>query len=202
MIPSDYDWSFAAILFIQPMCQPRTYFFNQKKVVFDDFEYVVKLNTNCNILLYCVECPQYNIRLEAPGCLYVACAEAYLRTKWHLDPSSHLATIDTGRELGADVPLMGAELGSRVTQCVWDEAYLHIKWHLDPSSRLTTIDMSQKVGGGCCAPFYGSPYNIMSPGTRPISVPVSGILIHLAVWLQQTWCENVGPVPLLGYVSI
>ena len=23
----------------------------------------------------------------------VACAEAYLRTKWHLDPSNHLATI-------------------------------------------------------------------------------------------------------------
>ena len=30
----------------------------------------------------------------------VAWAEAYLRTKWHLDPSSRLATIDMGRKLG------------------------------------------------------------------------------------------------------
>jgi len=34
----------------------------------------------------------------------VAWAEAYLHTKWHLSPSSHLATIDIGRKLGA-VPL-------------------------------------------------------------------------------------------------
>jgi len=27
-------------------------------------------------------------------------AEAYLRTKWHLDPSSRLATIDMGRKFG------------------------------------------------------------------------------------------------------
>jgi len=26
-------------------------------------------------------------------------AKAYLRTKWHLDPSSHLATIDMGQKL-------------------------------------------------------------------------------------------------------
>jgi len=31
-------------------------------------------------------------------------AEAYLRTNWHLGPSSHLATKDMGRKLGA-VPL-------------------------------------------------------------------------------------------------
>jgi len=31
----------------------------------------------------------------------VAWAEAYLRTKWHLDPCSRLATIDVGRKLGA-----------------------------------------------------------------------------------------------------
>jgi len=35
-------------------------------------------------------------------------AEAYLRTKWHLDPSSRLATTDMGRKLGA-VPLWGRE---------------------------------------------------------------------------------------------
>jgi len=35
----------------------------------------------------------------------VAWAEAYLRTKWYLDPSSRLATIDWGREVGAAVTL-------------------------------------------------------------------------------------------------
>jgi len=37
-------------------------------------------------------------------------AEAYLRTKWYLDPSSRLATTDMGQKLGA-VPL-GAGAGS------------------------------------------------------------------------------------------
>ena len=34
----------------------------------------------------------------------VARAKAYLRTKWHLDPSGPLATIDICRKLGAAVP--------------------------------------------------------------------------------------------------
>jgi len=34
----------------------------------------------------------------------VACAEVYLHTKWHLSPSSRLATTDIGRKLGV-VPL-------------------------------------------------------------------------------------------------
>jgi len=33
-------------------------------------------------------------------CHNVAWAEAYLRTKWHLDPSSRLATTDMGQKLG------------------------------------------------------------------------------------------------------
>ena len=37
----------------------------------------------------------------------VAWAEAYLRTNWHLDPSSCLDTIDMGRKEGAAVPLSG-----------------------------------------------------------------------------------------------
>jgi len=31
----------------------------------------------------------------------VAWAEAYLYTKWHLDPSSRLVTVDMGRKSGA-----------------------------------------------------------------------------------------------------
>jgi len=33
--------------------------------------------------------------------------EAYLRTKWHLDPCSRLATIDVGRKFGEALPLLG-----------------------------------------------------------------------------------------------
>jgi len=35
----------------------------------------------------------------------VAWAKAYLRTKWHLDPSSRLATLDIGRKLGGSALL-------------------------------------------------------------------------------------------------
>ena len=37
----------------------------------------------------------------------------------------------------------------------------------------------------------GFPSNTKSPGSRPIFVP-SGILIHPAIWPQQTWAEKLG----------
>ena len=48
----------------------------------------------------------------------VAWAEAYLHIKWHLSPSSHLATMDTGQKLGGGscAPLEERELGSHLTQ--------------------------------------------------------------------------------------
>jgi len=49
-----------------------------------------------------------------------------------------------------------------------------------------------KIGG--CAPLgdrAGSPCKTMWPGPRTTSVP-SGILIHLAVWPQQTWAKKWG----------
>jgi len=106
----------------------------------------------------------------------------------------HLAAIDMGRKVGgAAVPLSGGELGHHLTQCAMGLGFLRTKWHLDPSSRLATIDMGQIVGGlGCCDLLgggAGSPSNTMWPGPRPTSIP-SGILIHPAVWPQQTWAEN------------
>jgi len=78
----------------------------------------------------------------------VTYAEAYLRTKWHFDASSHLATIDTGQNLGG---LLCALWGAAT---MWSgptrTSIVHTKWHADPSSCLTTTDMDQKVGGGCC----------------------------------------------------
>jgi len=47
----------------------------------------------------------------------VAWAEVYLRTNWHLDPSSRLATIDMGQKLGALPPFEEGELGPHLTQC-------------------------------------------------------------------------------------
>jgi len=91
--------------------------------------------------------------------------------------------------------------GSRVPiqhNMAWDEVYLHTKWHLDPSSRFAKIDMGLKVGVLC--PFLGgagSPSNKMSPEPRSTSLP-NAILIHAAVWPQQTWVENCGGHAHLG----
>ena len=67
--------------------------------------------------------------------------------------------------------------------------------------RLTTIYMGRTVGAAVPSFFCrGAEYlsHTMSPGPRPTSVP-SGILIHPAVWPQQTWAKNWGgAVPLLG----
>jgi len=49
-----------------------------------------------------------------------------------------------------------------------------------------------KIGRWLCSfGATGSPSNAMWPGPRPTSVP-SGILIHPAVWPQQTWAEYWG----------
>jgi len=119
----------------------------------------------------------------------VVWAEAYLHTKWHLNPSSRFATIDMGRNWGYVASFWEGELGPHPAQCGLG--------HLDSSSRLATIDMDRKLGG--YVPFLGrgagSPSNTMSLGLRPTSVP-SGILIHPAIWLQQIWAENWGLCPV------
>jgi len=46
----------------------------------------------------------------------------YLPTKWHLNPSSRLATIDIYRKLGGLCPFWG-ELGPHLTQYGRTEAY-------------------------------------------------------------------------------
>jgi len=46
----------------------------------------------------------------------VTWAEAYLRTMWHRNPSSHLATT-YGPKMGEAVPLWGGVLGPHLTEC-------------------------------------------------------------------------------------
>jgi len=49
--------------------------------------------------------------------MWLGLSPTYLPTKWHLDPSSHLATTDMGRKLGVSAPLEVGELGPHLTQC-------------------------------------------------------------------------------------
>jgi len=77
----------------------------------------------------------------------VAWAEAYLRSKWHLSPSSRLATTDIGRKLGGCVPLGERELGPHLTMSrSRGLPPARTKWQLDPCSRSATIDVGQKLG--------------------------------------------------------
>jgi len=70
----------------------------------------------------------------------VAWAEAYLRTKWHVDPCSRLATIDVGENWGSP-SLFGEAVAWFLskTKSPGLEAYLHTNWHLGASRRLATI---------------------------------------------------------------
>jgi len=101
---------------------------------------------------------------------------------------------------GSAVPIFRGSCIPIQHNVVWTEAYLRTKWHPDTSSCMATTDMGRKLGGGC-APLTGagtgSPCNTMSPGQRSTSLP-SGILIHPAVWPQQTLVENWGLCPFGG----
>jgi len=107
---------------------------------------------------------------------------AYLHTKWYLDPSSRLATIDMGPKVrGCCAPFWGSwvPISHNVASA---KAYLRTKWHLDPPSRLATTDMGWKFGG--CVPLGGGAgfsSNAMWPGLRHTFI-LSGILIHPTVW--------------------
>ena len=61
--------------------------------------------------------------------------------------------------------------------------------------------MGRIVGAAAVRPFFfgggaGSPSTTMIPGTKPTSIP-SGVVIHPAVWPQQTLAKNWGYAPFL-----
>ena len=94
------------------------------------------------------------------------------------------------------MPLLGWQAGPHLSQCgLGPGLYLCSKWHLDSSSRLAT--MGRQVGAAVPLFRRGSwvpyPTNTMSPIWAEAYVP-SVILIHPAVWPQQTWAENRGAV--------
>jgi len=106
------------------------------------------------------------------------------RTKWHLDPSSCLATTNMGQKLG--VPLFWGGGTQSPSSTMWPGRGL-------PPYQVASLAMQPfghnrpgpKIGGS--VPFLGrgagSPSNTMSLGSRPTSI-ASGILIHPAIWAQ------------------
>ena len=75
----------------------------------------------------------------------MARAEAYLHTKWHLDPSSYLATTAIGRKLGA-VPHWERASWVPIQRSVARvEAGMRAEFHLDPSNRLATVHQRYTV---------------------------------------------------------
>jgi len=121
--------------------------------------------------------------------------KAYHYTKWHLDPSSRLATTDMSRKLGA-LPPFWAGRGA--------ESPCNTMWH---GPRLTSVPsgilihpaiwreyMGRKSRGAAEPPFWGggagSPSNTMSPGPMPTSVPSS--ILSIQPFGHNTWAENWG----------
>ena len=120
--------------------------------------------------------------------------EAYLRTKWHHDPSSRLATIVLGQKLGALPPILGRGAGSP-SSTMWPgptptSVPSAILIHPGVWSQKTWAENSEGS-----APFLGRgswvPSNTKSLGPRPTSIP-SGMLIHAAIWPQQTYRPKIG----------
>jgi len=118
--------------------------------------------------------------------------EAYHHTKWHLDASNRLATMDMGKNgglcplfwegAGRGSPFNTISLGSRPTflpsgilihPAIWPQQIWAENWGLCPFG-----------GGGA-----GFPSNTMWPGPRPTCVP-SFILIHPAVWPQYSTSQT------------
>jgi len=98
-----------------------------------------------------------------------------------------LATIDTGRKLGAGALFSWGELDPHLTQCGlgrglhFESIGILIRRAVWPQQTGRTV--------GAAVPFLGRgagfQSNTMSPGPRPTFLP-SGILIHPTVWPQYT----------------
>jgi len=125
-----------------------------------------------------------------------------------LERRAAVAAVEEGR-LDQRVQLAEAEAPTHHNNtCIMYDALTttvkHINvWNICPYVQVLSSSWDERPFGhnrhgpksGGCAPFYrGSlvPHlTTMSPGPRTSSVR-SGILIHSAVWLQQTWAENEG----------
>ena len=90
-------------------------------------------------------CPLFGEGSWVPIWHNVAWAEAYVYTKWHLDPSSPLGTLDMGQKFGVNVfPRLGRGAGSP-----FNTTSLGSRITFLPSGiliHLSTTDMGRKLG--------------------------------------------------------
>jgi len=98
--------------------------------------------------------PFYGGRISWVPSNNVAWADAYLRTKWYLDPSSRLATTDMGRKFGGGAvsPFWKGELSPHLTQCCLGRGlppYQVASWSIQ---RFGHNRYGPKIGEGC-VPF-------------------------------------------------
>jgi len=98
----------------------------------------------------------------------------------------------------------GGGLGPQLIQCCQGSGlppHQVASWSIQPFGHNRR---GPKIGG-CCPIFGGAgshltqcvPSNTMWPGSSPTSVP-SGILMHPAVWPQQTWATDWRLCPFRG----
>ena len=130
----------------------------------------------------------------------VAWAKAYLRAKWHLYPSSRLATVDTGRKVSGLQCSFWGRLGPDLTQyCLGRGLPLY---QVPPSSiqPFGSKRHGRKLGGGGCDPFLGE----LSPHLTQCALCRGLPPYQMAYWSIQLLGHNSrGPnsgaaVPFLG----
>ena len=93
--------------------------------------------------------------------------------------------------------LFRGELGPCLTQCGLGPGLLQYKVASSSIQPLGLNRHEPKTGGSAPLGGAATPSNTTSPGPTFTSVP-SGILIHPAVWPQQTLAENWGLCPFSG----
>jgi len=161
--------------------------------------YFILLNNVFYLTEWCLDICAFHVLLHCTECLlFVHMCDPEIEITSSFNKSSAVADMgDRARAKWAEKwgGLLCSLFGSpHLTQC-------RLGWGLSPyqvvsgSMQLFGHHSHGLKSGGCCAPFRGwgswSPSNTMLPTPRPTSVP-SGILMHPAVWPQQTWAEKWG----------
>ena len=131
----------------------------------------------------------YDIKYNAPYRTY--CAMQIWVSIWYIfhikSRTKRLTWMKTSVIQHKSTP---PEYCSRQPQIVVALTYYKCSAGAEMGDSLATTDMGQKLGAVPLSAGAAS----MWPGPRPTFVP-SGILIHPAVWPQQTWAENWGCAP-------
>jgi len=109
---------------------------------------------------------------------------------WHLDPSSHLATTDIGRKLGAPSAFGEGELGPHLMQCGWPGSrlncvpsfilihptvwpqYTNVTDRTDTTDRQTDRQRSDSIGRTVLQPVAQNHQFLSTPHYLPVVLTV------------------------------